>query len=126
MVAMVCPEKQGDPVTRLFHNQYMSPDSGKWETDFDHKSTCKTDKVEILEYCKKVYPDKDINNIVESNHYTKIGNWCKLGRKKCKGPSRWIKPYRCLGKWIRDQETQRGKLITGNLTENFANMLNFL
>ena len=46
----------------------------------------------------QVYPDKDINNIVESNHYTKIGGWCKLGRTKCKGPARWVKPYRCLGK----------------------------
>lgn len=50
-----------------------------------------------------MYPDKDINNIVESNHYTKIGNWCKLGRTKCKGPARWIKPFRCLGRtavWV--------------------------
>ena len=46
----------------------------------------------------QVYPDKDINNIVESNHYMKIGNWCKLGRKKCKSPARWVKPFRCLGK----------------------------
>ena len=53
MVAMVCPSKQGDPVDRLFHNQYLSS-SGKWATDFDHKATCTTDKVEILEYCKKV------------------------------------------------------------------------
>ena len=53
MVAMVCPSKQGDPVERLFHNQYLSS-SGKWATDFDHKATCTTDKVEILEYCKKV------------------------------------------------------------------------
>ena len=45
----------------------------------------------------QVYPDKDINNIVESNHYTKISGWCKLGRTKCKGPARWVKPYRCLG-----------------------------
>jgi amyloid beta A4 protein len=46
----------------------------------------------------QVYPDKDMNNIVESNHYMKIGNWCKLGRKKCKSPARWVKPFRCLGK----------------------------
>ena len=46
----------------------------------------------------QVYPDKDINNIVESNHYTKVGGWCKLGRTKCRGPARWVKPFRCLGK----------------------------
>ena len=48
----------------------------------------------------QVYPDKDINNIVESNHYTKIGGWCKLGRTKCRGAARWVKPFRCLGKPI--------------------------
>jgi amyloid beta A4 protein len=95
MVAMICPGKQGTD-NRLFHNQYINPTDGKWTTDFDHKATCRQDKVEILEYCKKVYPDQDINNIVESNHYVKINNWCKLGRTKCKGPSRWVKPFRCL------------------------------
>jgi hypothetical protein len=53
MVAMICPDKQGDKLSRLFHNQYMSSE-GKWTTDFDHKATCRQDKVEILEYCKKV------------------------------------------------------------------------
>lgn len=96
MVAMICPGKQGTD-TRLFHNQYINPSDGKWTTDLDHKATCRQDKVEILEYCKKVYPDQDINNIVESNHYVKVSNWCKLGRTKCKGPSRWVKPFRCLG-----------------------------
>ncbi len=59
MVAMICPEKHGDPVTRLYHNQYVT-DSGKWATDYDHKATCKTDKVEILEYCKKVSEQKSL------------------------------------------------------------------
>ena len=53
MVAMICPDKQGDKLSRLFHNQFMNSD-GKWTSDFDHKATCKQDKVEILEYCKKV------------------------------------------------------------------------
>ena len=55
MVAMICPEKQGDKLSRLFHNQFMNSE-GKWTSDFDHKATCKQDKVEILEYCKKVSP----------------------------------------------------------------------
>ena len=59
-VAMICPEKQGDRLSRLYHNQYMTT-SGKWATDFDHKATCRTDKVEILEYCKKVRTNN--NNI---------------------------------------------------------------
>jgi len=94
-VAMICPEKTGESGVRSYHNQYMTT-AGKWATDFDEKATCKTDKVEILEYCKKVYPDLDINNIVEGARFSKIGNWCKFGRRKCKGPARWVKPYRCL------------------------------
>ena len=74
--------------------------SGKWESDTDMKATCKKDKVEILEYCKKVYPERDITNIVESSHFVKINNWCKLGQKKCRsGSQQWVKPYRCLGKF---------------------------
>ena len=53
MVAMICPEKSGDKLGKLYHNQYLNAD-GKWTTDFDHKATCRQDKVEILEYCKKV------------------------------------------------------------------------
>ena len=53
MVAMICPEKTGDKLAKLYHNQYMNAE-GKWTTDFDHKATCRQDKVEILEYCKKV------------------------------------------------------------------------
>merc|ERR1719412_1039321 len=92
---MLCPEK-GDLANKLFHNKFLSS-SGKWESDTDMKATCKKDKVEILEYCKKVYPERDITNIVESSHYVKISNWCKLGKKKCRGGApQWVKPYRCL------------------------------
>ena len=75
--------------------------AGKWESDTDMKATCKKDKVEILEYCKKVYPERDITNIVESSHFVKINNWCKLGQKKCRSATQqWVKPYRCLGKFL--------------------------
>merc|ERR1719239_1543687 len=93
MVALLCPG-QGDPADLLYHNKFLS--NGKWKTDTDMKATCRKDKVEILEYCKKVYPERDITNIVEASHYTKIGNWCKLGKRKCPGQARWVKPYRCL------------------------------
>merc|ERR1711872_144280 len=94
-VAMLCPEK-GELANKLFHNKFLSS-SGKWESDTDIKATCKKDKVEILEYCKKVYPERDITNIVESSHYVKINSWCKLGKKKCRsGAQQWVKPFRCL------------------------------
>lgn len=50
----------------------------------------------------QAYPGRDITNIVESSHYQKIGGWCRQGAlnaAKCKGAQRWIKPFRCLGKY---------------------------
>lgn len=50
----------------------------------------------------QVYPGRDITNIVESSHYQKIGGWCRqdaLNSNKCKGAPRWVKPFRCLGKF---------------------------
>lgn len=68
---MICPEKQGDKLSRQFHNQYMNSE-GKWTTDYDHKATCRQDKVEILEYCKKV--NKQLTN----------SRRMELATKKCK------------------------------------------
>ncbi|XP_024222437.1 amyloid-beta-like protein isoform X4 [Bombus impatiens] len=73
--------------------QHMG-EQGRWVSSADKKS-CMTDKLEILEYCKKAYPKRDITNIVESSHYVRVNGWCKPGRTKCK-LSRWVKPYRCL------------------------------
>ncbi|XP_048265370.1 amyloid-beta-like protein isoform X3 [Bombus terrestris] len=73
--------------------QHMG-EQGRWVSSADKKS-CMTDKLEILDYCKKVYPKRDITNIVESSHYVRVNGWCKPGRTKCK-LSRWVKPYRCL------------------------------
>ena len=60
-VAMYCPEK-GEDSGDLFYNKYLA-ESGVWMTDTDSKATCVKDKVQILEYCKKVYPERDITNI---------------------------------------------------------------
>ncbi|OXU27409.1 hypothetical protein TSAR_004799 [Trichomalopsis sarcophagae] len=69
-------------------------EQGRWISSTDTKS-CMTDKLEILQYCKKAYPKRDITNIVESSHYVRVSGWCKPGKNKCK-LSRWVKPYRCL------------------------------
>jgi hypothetical protein len=84
MVAMLCPDKQGDKLSRLFHNQYMSS-TGKWATDFDHKATCRTDKVEILEYCKKVSIGK--STIMYSIACTSIVLRASAGRKVIPSPN---------------------------------------
>ncbi|CAG9820159.1 unnamed protein product [Phaedon cochleariae] len=98
-VAMVCdPSAHGQEV---FHPKYMT-DQGEWASDLYSKAACFKDKMDILNYCKKVYPKRDITNIVESSHYLKIGSWCHGGtspsgqsRGKCK-IARWVKPFRCL------------------------------
>ncbi|XP_076033806.1 amyloid-beta-like protein isoform X2 [Oratosquilla oratoria] len=87
-VAMVCGGRG------QYHAQYMSG-SGRWLTDSASKVTCLKDKVDILHYCKQVYPDRDITNIVESSHYFRVPNFCRVGHSKCK-TSQWVKPYRCL------------------------------
>lgn len=93
MVAMLCGQHG------KFHNQYLN-EQKQWVTDNDPSATCIKDKLEILEYCRKVYPKKDIRNIVESNHYYKIDSW-----KSVKSSSRhrstndkqhFVKPIRCL------------------------------
>ncbi|XP_049875348.1 amyloid-beta-like protein isoform X3 [Pectinophora gossypiella] len=87
-----------------YHPQYMSA-AGRWTPDLTTKPhNCLKDKMEILDYCKKVYPSHDITNIVEASHYVKVSNWCKLGSgnaAKCK-VTRWVKPFRCLGPFQSD------------------------
>lgn len=91
-IAVFC----GSDKQQVYHSQYMT-ESGHWATDLNNKATCLKDKLEILDYCKKVYPKRDITNIVEASHFQKVSNWCKVGHKKCKGShSEWVKPYRCL------------------------------
>ncbi|CAL4082430.1 unnamed protein product, partial [Meganyctiphanes norvegica] len=87
-VAMACASRA------QYHAQYMT-DTGRWITDTNSKVTCLKDKVDILHYCKQVYPDRDITNIVESSHYYKVPNFCRVGHSKCKA-SAWVKPFRCL------------------------------
>ncbi|XP_018567872.1 amyloid-beta-like protein isoform X1 [Anoplophora glabripennis] len=98
-VALLCDA--GPHGQEAYHPKHMN-DEGEWVSDFYSKATCFKDKMDILNYCKKVYPKRDITNIVESSHYLKIGSWCRAGstagtqsRGKCK-TARWVKPFRCL------------------------------
>ncbi|XP_068247298.1 amyloid-beta-like protein isoform X2 [Palaemon carinicauda] len=93
-VAMMCIGRS------QYHAQYMS-ETGRWVTDSNSKVTCLKDKVDILRYCKQVYPERDITNIVESSHYYRVPNFCRVGHVKCK-TSAWVKPYRCLGSFQSD------------------------
>lgn len=97
-VAMLC-DAGPHGGQEAYHPKYMN-EQGNWVSDLTSKVSCFKDKMDILSYCKKVYPKRDITNIVESSHYLKIGSWCKVGSAaaqngKCK-TARWVKPFRCL------------------------------
>ena len=47
MIAMLCGQHG------KFHNQYLN-EQKQWVTDNDSAATCIKDKLEILEYCRKV------------------------------------------------------------------------
>lgn len=46
-----------------------------WEADFNKSTSCIDDPDDILDYCKKLYPDHDIRNVVEAAYKVDIGDW---------------------------------------------------
>jgi len=98
MVAMVCPKKADKGVIK-YQNKFLTH-RGKWEDDLGEKSTCKFEKIDILEYCKQVYPEKHIVSVIESSKYEKISSWRKAGteinKSSSSGEERWVKPHRCI------------------------------
>lgn len=81
MVAFVC----GRPAMYRTPNGWVKDDS----TD------CLVEPVDILNYCRKVYPTKDVRNIVEWNKMASIGQWCGFGHNKCHHEFT-VRPFRCL------------------------------
>ncbi|KRX27351.1 Beta-amyloid-like protein, partial [Trichinella nelsoni] len=77
-----------------FRNRYMTED-GSWASDPDSRASCLTGKLDILKYCRKVYWNLTVTNIVESSHFVEVDNWCKDDGYPCKW-SFWVKPYRCM------------------------------
>ncbi|KRX93853.1 Amyloid-like protein 2, partial [Trichinella pseudospiralis] len=66
-----------------FRNRYMTED-GSWATDPDSRASCLTGKLDILKYCRKVYWNLTVTNIVESSHFVEVDNWCKDDGYPCK------------------------------------------
>ncbi|XP_078416481.1 amyloid beta (A4) precursor protein a isoform X4 [Cetorhinus maximus] len=84
-------------------NMHMNVQSGKWVSDPSGTNSCFGTKEGILQYCQEVYPDLQITNVVEANQPVTIQNWCKKGRKQCKGHPHIVVPYRCLvGEFVSD------------------------
>ncbi|XP_077105498.1 amyloid beta precursor like protein 2 isoform X12 [Ranitomeya variabilis] len=84
-------------------NMHANVQTGKWEPDPAGSKSCFTTKEEVLQYCQEVYPDFQITNVVEANQPVSIDNWCKLGKKNCKGHSHIVLPFKCLvGDFVSD------------------------
>ncbi|XP_070812817.1 amyloid beta precursor like protein 2-like, partial [Pituophis catenifer annectens] len=84
-------------------NMHVNIQTGKWETDPSGTKSCFGRKEEILQYCQEIYPDLKITNVVEANEPVNIKNWCKKGKKQCKGHTYIVVPFKCLvGEFVSD------------------------
>eukprot|EP00079_Xenopus_tropicalis_P037656 XP_017951427.1 PREDICTED: amyloid-like protein 2 isoform X3 [Xenopus tropicalis] len=84
-------------------NMHVNIQTGKWEPDPSGTKSCIGTKEEVLQYCQEVFPDLQITNVVEANQPVSIDNWCKKGKKQCKGHSHIVVPFKCLvGEFVSD------------------------
>ncbi|MEE6508054.1 hypothetical protein FKM82_018560 [Ascaphus truei] len=84
-------------------NMHVNIQTGKWEPDPTGTKSCFGTKEEVLQYCQEVYPELQITNVVEANQPVSIDNWCKKGKKQCKGHSHIVVPFKCLvGEFVSD------------------------
>ncbi|XP_053861733.1 amyloid beta precursor like protein 2 isoform X4 [Malaclemys terrapin pileata] len=84
-------------------NMHVNIQTGKWEPDTSGTKSCFGRKEEILQYCEEIYPELQITNVVEANQPVSIDNWCKKGKKQCKGHTHIVVPYKCLvGEFVSD------------------------
>uniref|UniRef100_A0A4W3GYW6 Amyloid beta (A4) precursor-like protein 2 n=1 Tax=Callorhinchus milii TaxID=7868 RepID=A0A4W3GYW6_CALMI len=84
-------------------NMHIDIQTGKWEPDPLGIKSCLETKEEVLQYCREVYPDLQITNVVEANKPISIDNWCKKGKKRCQGHTHIVVPVKCLvGEFVSD------------------------
>ncbi|XP_033641447.1 amyloid-like protein 2 [Asterias rubens] len=60
-----------------FLNKYTDLRTGEW-LNGDVPSPCDISKNDILDYCRQVYSDLDVNNIEDSNEDREIRSWCPM------------------------------------------------
>ncbi|XP_072885705.1 amyloid beta precursor like protein 2 isoform X5 [Hemitrygon akajei] len=84
-------------------NMHVNIHSGKWEPDPSGTKSCLGNKEEIQQYCQEVYPELQITNVMEADQPISIENWCKKGKKKCRGHTHVVIPVKCLvGEFVSD------------------------
>lgn len=72
-------------------SMYLSAKGWQRVEDVD----CLHDPVDILNFCRRVYHDKQVTNVVESSKVT-IGNWCQVNHPDCQHPEHTVTPYKCV------------------------------
>uniref|UniRef100_A0A914DL95 Uncharacterized protein n=1 Tax=Acrobeloides nanus TaxID=290746 RepID=A0A914DL95_9BILA len=98
-----------------YRNKYMN-ESGDWVDDSSNYAQCLEGKYDILKYCKRVYPGKDITNIVEYSHESQIEKWCKEDGTSCKHIFT-VRPYRCIvGEFVTESLQVPSKCHFGHVT----------
>ncbi|XP_032905648.1 amyloid-like protein 2 isoform X1 [Amblyraja radiata] len=84
-------------------NMHINIHNGKWESDPSGTKSCLGNKEEIQQYCQEVYPELQITNVMEANKPISIENWCKKGKKQCRGHTHMAIPVKCLvGEFVSD------------------------
>ncbi|KAL2095702.1 hypothetical protein ACEWY4_007850 [Coilia grayii] len=84
-------------------NMHVNIQTDRWEPDPSGTKSCAGTKEGVLQYCQEMYPELQITNVVEANQQIKIDNWCRTGKKQCKGHSHIVVPYKCLvGDFVSD------------------------
>jgi len=83
MVAFMC----GKPAMHLTQDGWQN----------DQQTDCLDNARDILDYCKQMYPDQDIKNVVEASKKVTIDNWCKAKHTHCRHHgSHTVRPFKCL------------------------------
>lgn len=54
----------------------------------------------VVLFKTQIYPELQITNVVEANQPVSIEDWCKKGKKQCKGHTHIVVPFKCLGKLL--------------------------
>ncbi|XP_048417954.1 amyloid-like protein 2 isoform X3 [Stegostoma tigrinum] len=84
-------------------NMHVNIQTGKWEPDPSGTKSCLETKEEFLQYCREIYSELQITNVVEANEPVSIDNWCKMGKKRCRGHTHIVIPVKCLvGEFVSD------------------------
>lgn len=90
---LVKAEDSDQMVAFLCNRPSMYKTSEGWKKD--DSIDCLKDPEDILDYCRKVYPESDVRNIVEANEKIEIDNWCDFGQTLCHHKFT-VRPFRCL------------------------------